>query len=66
MTTTQDTLYIVSGEGTQGTREIYAGKRTARAIKARLTRERCSGDRWARVEDEEGREVNPDYYAPEV
>lgn len=40
-------LEILSGEGEQGTRVLYAGKRTVRAIKARLTRERCHGDRWA-------------------
>jgi|688.fasta_scaffold1925718_2 hypothetical protein len=43
-------LYIVSGEGDLGTTELYTGKRTVRAIKARLTRERCGGDRWARCE----------------
>ena len=43
-------LYIVSGEGNLGTVEDYTGKRTARAVKARLTRERCGGDRWARIE----------------
>lgn len=40
-------IEIVSGEGTEGTRETYAGKRTARAINARLRKERCNGDRWA-------------------
>lgn len=43
-------LAIVSGEGESGTREEYTGKRTARAIRARLTRERCGGDRWARLQ----------------
>lgn len=42
-------IHIVSGEGEEGTVEVYAGKRTARAIKMRLTRERCGGDRWARA-----------------
>lgn len=40
-------IRIVSGEGEAGTSEIYNGKRTIRAIKMRLTRERCGGDRWA-------------------
>lgn len=43
-------IYIVSGEGEQGSRELYTGKRTMRAIKSRLTKERCHGDRWARAE----------------
>jgi hypothetical protein len=45
-------IFIVSGEGDGGTyhRELYTGKRTQRAIKARLTRERCGGDRWACAE----------------
>ena len=38
---------IVSGEGAVGASEIYSGKRTIRAIKMRLTKERCGGDRWA-------------------
>jgi hypothetical protein len=40
---------IVSGEGVYGTCEVYKGKLTSRAIKARLTRERCNGDRWAYI-----------------
>lgn len=40
---------IVSGEGEVGIREPYAGARTLRAVKARLTRERRGGDRWARA-----------------
>lgn len=43
-------IRIVSGEGTIGGSEKYEGKRTVRAIKSRLTRERCNGDRWARAE----------------
>lgn len=43
-------LKIISGEGENGTVEIYTGKRTARAVKARLTKERCNGDRWATLE----------------
>jgi len=40
-------IRIVSGEGEVGTTEIYNGKRSLRAIKMRLTKERCGGDRWA-------------------
>lgn len=40
-------IRIVSGEGEVGTSEIYNGKRAIRAIKMRLTKERCGGDRWA-------------------
>lgn len=47
-------LKIVSGEGDNGTAEDYAGAKTVRAIKARLTRERCGGDRWARVDTADG------------
>ncbi len=43
-------IVIISGEGTgPGTIEEYTGKRTVRAIKSRLTRERCYGERWARA-----------------
>lgn len=43
-------VQIVSGEGTgEGTVETYNGKLTCRAIRARLTRERAGGDRWAYV-----------------
>ena len=47
-------IQIVSGEGEQGTVEAYTGTVTVRAIKARLTRERCGGDRWARVDTDDG------------
>jgi hypothetical protein len=52
MTNTNTALIvIISGEGTgEGTREIYTGARTARALNARLRKERCGGQRWARVE----------------
>ena len=40
-------IRIVSGEGAVGASEIYSGKRTIRAIKMRLTKERCGGYRWA-------------------
>lgn len=42
-------IKILSGEGDYGNFEIYTGKRTPRAIKMRLTKERCGGDRWARA-----------------
>jgi hypothetical protein len=42
-------IHITSGEGENGTTEVFAGKRTERAVKLRLTRERCGGDRWARA-----------------
>lgn len=40
-------ILIVSGEGEEGHTGTYTGKRTMRAIKQRLARERCGGDRWA-------------------
>ena len=41
-------VVIISGEGTgPGTIEPHNGLPTMRAIRARLTRERCGGDRWA-------------------
>jgi hypothetical protein len=42
-------IAIISGEGEIGSAVIYRGKRTQRALRARLTRERCNGDRWARA-----------------
>jgi hypothetical protein len=42
-------IRIISGEGEIGTVERYSGKRSERAIKLRLSRERCNGDRWARA-----------------
>lgn len=52
-------IEIVSGEGAgEGHIEPHTGKPTARAVLARLAKERCGGDRWAwaridgeRVED---------------
>lgn len=42
------TIWIASGEGDgPGHRERYDGALTVRALKGRLTRERCGGDRWA-------------------
>ena len=60
-TTTQDylaklvtdaqSITIVSGEGDgAGDEEEFAGVRTVRAIRSRLTRERCGGDRWSYAE----------------
>lgn len=43
-------LYIVSGEGEGGTAEEYDGAMNVRAIMSRLAKERCGGDRWARVD----------------
>jgi hypothetical protein len=42
-------IRIVSGEGETGTMQIYNGARTLRAVKARLTKERCGGQRWAKA-----------------
>jgi hypothetical protein len=42
-------IAIISGEGEVGSVEHFTGTHTQRAIKARLTRERCNGDRWARA-----------------
>jgi len=50
----RETLQIVSGEGTSGNCDAYTGKRTVRAVQARLTKERCNGDRWARVDTLDG------------
>ncbi|MDY0228459.1 MAG: hypothetical protein RBR38_16725 [Desulfomicrobium apsheronum] len=44
-------LYIVSGEGEQGTREDYDGPRTVAAVRKVLKKERCNGDRWAYITD---------------
>jgi len=40
---------IFSGEGEYGTFERHTGKPTLTAIKRRLAKERCNGDRWASV-----------------
>ncbi len=48
-------VLILSGEGERGSFARYNGKRTERAIRSRLTRERCHGDRFARLfVDDEG------------
>lgn len=45
---TDKEIIIISGEGERGNCERYYGKRTVRAVLSRLTRERCSGDRWSK------------------
>lgn len=47
MDLTKGDMLIFSGEGDAGTWERYEGKREAKAIRSRLSRERCGGDRWA-------------------
>jgi hypothetical protein len=47
MLLTSKRIIILSGEGETGEIEEFTGKKTARAIKSRLTRERAGGDRWA-------------------
>ena len=43
-------IEIVSGEGDgEGTRETFTGRKTERALRMRLNKERCGGDRWAFV-----------------
>lgn len=49
MQITDKQIRIVSGEGNEGVVENYFGKLTQRAIKSRLTKEKCNGDRWARA-----------------
>ena len=42
-------VVIFSGEGERGTYRSWPGSHTESRIKARLTRERSHGDRWARA-----------------
>lgn len=42
-------IEILSGEGATGSFKKYTGKRTLRAIRTRLTKECCGGQRWAQV-----------------
>lgn len=47
-------IFVVSGEGEEReggaySEEIYTGKRSIKALKTRLTKERSNGDRWAYV-----------------
>ena len=46
---TENPIIIISGEGERGTIEQYTGKKTQRAIKRRLTKEQCNGERWAKA-----------------
>lgn len=48
MDLTNGDIIIISGEGDgEGSMEHYKGRRTARALRCKLTRERSRGDRWA-------------------
>jgi hypothetical protein len=49
MDISDEKIVIVSGEGENVHIEEYKGKKTPHAIKIRLTKERCNGDRWARA-----------------
>jgi hypothetical protein len=42
-------IAIISGEGTSGTAIFYKGKKSIKALKYRLTKERCHSDRWAKA-----------------
>ena len=42
-------IVILSGEGSVGTFEEFTGKRTARSLKTKITKESCHGDRFVRV-----------------
>ena len=59
---TKQTVWVISGEGECGTIEEYVGKRSARAIRARNTRESCGGDRWVRWAVTDGDEPEPYQY----
>ena len=66
----ESTILIQSGEGETGTVEVYSGKRTSRAIKTRLTKERACGDRWAKAwilshDNADGQEVYRDFDNPD-
>ncbi len=43
-------IIIISGEGEMGTEEEYNGKRSLRAIKLRLTKEKCGGNSMGKAE----------------
>lgn len=59
-------IAILSGEGERGTWTAYKGTRTARAVRARLTRERCGGDRTARAYVYVGRNAGGEPIAHEL
>lgn len=42
-------VVIISGEGEVGIIEAHTGRPTKRAVMARIKRERCGGDRWAKA-----------------
>ena len=42
-------ILIIACEADFGEVDIYEGKRSKRALKSRLTTERCQGDRWAKA-----------------
>lgn len=44
---TNNRIAIVSGEGEQGTAELFTGTRSRLAITRRIIKETCGGDRWA-------------------
>lgn len=44
---TKKRIAIFAGEGDCGSWSEYTGARTEKAIKTKLTKERCHGDRWA-------------------
>lgn len=54
-------VVIISGEGEVGVIEPHTGRPTKRAVMARIKRERCGGDRWAKaiayVDGNEGSDV---------
>ena len=48
MIITNKDIIILSGEGENWSNEyLFTGRKTARAIKMKLKKERCGGDRWA-------------------
>jgi hypothetical protein len=52
-------ILIWSGEGDgPGASEVYGGALTMRALRSRLTRERCGGQRWARAVWSDGSPVD--------
>ena len=65
-------VVIISGEGEVGIIEPHTGRATKRAVMARIKRERCGGERWAKaiayVDGNEGSDVEtgePVFWMPE-
>lgn len=56
-------ILILSGEGEVGTFEEFTGKRSTRAIKAKITKESCHGDRFVRVFASAGSNYAKDTFA---